>query len=201
MQARPHSRRHPAGETGAWRTLPNLLTLVRIALVAPFAWLCIRGFDIAALGVFFIAGLTDTLDGTLARRFGQRSNFGRLADPLADKLLTTVAFLVLALFRTGLRAIPLWVALAVVGRDLLILTGALIVYLKTRSTAFRPNVFGKANTFIELGLIVVVLATSRLHLLARFLTGLYLLLLASLLVSAAEYVVQGSRMLREPRSD
>jgi cardiolipin synthase (CMP-forming) len=201
VEARAHGGTRAGDEIGAWRTLPNLLTLARIALVAPFAWLCIRGFDMTALAVFFIAGLTDTLDGTLARRFGQRSQFGRLADPLADKLLTTVAFLVLALFRAGLRAIPLWLAIAVIGRDVLILTGSLIVYLKTRSTAFRPNIFGKANTFIELGVIVVVLASSRLLDLARFLTAVYLLLLASLVVSTADYVFEGLRMLRQPRSN
>ena len=194
-------RRRITGEIATWRTLPNLLTSARIALVVPFAWLCVRGFDMSALALFIIAGLTDTLDGTLARRFDQRSKLGRLADPLADKLLTTVAFLVLSIFRTGLRAIPLWIAIAVIGRDVLILAGSFIVYLRTRSTAFRPNIFGKANTFIELGVIVIILASSRLLYLAGLLTALYMLLLASLIISTAEYVLQGVRMLRETRPD
>lgn len=197
---RERAGRTPGAETAAWRTLPNLLTVARIALIAPFAWLCIHGFDVAALAVFVGAGLTDIVDGTLARRFGQRSKFGRLADPLADKLLTITAFLVLSFFRAGLRAIPLWLVIAVIARDVLILTGSLIVYLKTRSTAFQPNVYGKANTFIELAVIVVVLASSRLLYVARLLMPIYILLLASLLVSTAEYLLQGLRMLRENRS-
>ncbi len=184
------------GEQPAWRTIPNLLTTVRIALIVPFAWLCVRGHDMSALAVFLIAGVTDTLDGTLARKLNQRSAFGRLADPLADKLLTAVAFLVLSLFRAGRTAIPLWVTTCVIGRDVLILTGSFLVYARTRNTAFKPHVFGKANTFIEIGLIVVVLVSSRLTFLARFMTALYLLLLASLIISTADYLVQGLRMLR-----
>lgn len=194
-------RRRITGETATWRTFPNLLTIARIVLIAPFAWLCVRGFDMSALALFIVAALTDTLDGTLARRFHQRSKFGRLADPLADKLLTTVAFLVLSLFRAGLRAIPLWIAIAVIGRDVLMLAGSFVVYLRTRSMAFRPNIFGKANTFIELTVVFVVLATSRFVFLARFLTALYMLLVASLVISTAEYVLQGVRMLRETRPD
>ena len=186
----------PAGrEKTTWRTLPNLLTAARIALVAPFGWLCLRGYDISALSVFLIAGITDTVDGTLARRFNQSSKFGRLADPLADKLLTTVAYLVLCL-RAGLSAIPVWVTIAVIARDVLILTGSLVVYARTRSTAFKPDVFGKANTFIEIGVVVVFLVSSRLVFLTRFMTAVYVLLLVSLIVSTSDYLVQGLRMLR-----
>jgi cardiolipin synthase len=187
-------------ESRTWRTIPNLLTATRILLIAPFAWLCIRGYDISALIVFFIAGLTDAFDGTLARALHQRSKFGRLADPLADKLLTTVSFLALSLFRTSGPAIPLWVTMAVISRDVLIVAGALVVYALTRSTAFEPHVIGKANTFIELGLIVVVLASSRLRFLSYFMTALYVLLLVSLVVSAADYTAQGVRMIRESRA-
>src|SRR5579863_8390552 len=135
----------------AWRTVPNLLTALRILLIVPFAWMCIHGYDLSALCVFLIAGISDVLDGALARRFDQRSSFGRLADPLADKVLTTAAFVALSFFREGRTSIPIWMTIAVVARDVFILVGCLIVYLTTRSTNFRPNVFGKANTFIEIG--------------------------------------------------
>jgi len=186
----------PSGrEKTTWHTIPNLLTAARIVMIAPFAWLCLRGYDMSALGVFLIAGVTDTVDGTLARRFNQQSKFGRLADPLADKLLTTVAYLVLCL-RAGLSAIPVWVTIAVIARDVLILTGSLVVYAWTRSTAFKPDVFGKANTFIEIGVIVVFLVSSRLVYLGHLMTGIYILLLASLIVSTSDYLVQGLRMIR-----
>ncbi|HTU46378.1 MAG TPA: CDP-alcohol phosphatidyltransferase family protein [Bryobacteraceae bacterium] len=182
-------------EKTTWRTLPNLLTAMRIALIAPFGWLCMRGYDISALSVFLFAGVTDTVDGTLARRFNQSSKFGRLADPLADKLLTTVAFLTLCL-RTGLSTIPVWVTVAVISRDVLILTGSLVVYTRTRSTAFKPNAFGKANTFIEISVIVVFLASSRLVYMQHRLIDTYILLLVFLIVSICDYLLQGLRMLR-----
>jgi cardiolipin synthase len=186
-------------ESGAWRTIPNLLTLLRLVLIAPFAWLCIRGDDVQALVVFLVAGISDILDGALARRFNQRSKFGRLADPLADKLLTTIAFLALSLFRAGHPAIPLWVALAVIGRDAFILVGAFVVYASTGSTAFRPDVLGKANTFIELGTIVLVLVSARLPLIAHLLKPVYILLIVSLIVSTIGYVRQGLGMMRNAR--
>lgn len=199
LSARPSGASRIKGESGAWRTIPNLLTLLRLVSVAPFGWLCVRGDDISALVVFLIAAVTDALDGALARRFNQRSKFGRLADPAADKLLTTVAFLALSLFRGGAPAIPLWVAAAVIGRDVLILAGAFVVYVSTGSTAFQPGFFGKANTFLEVGTIVFALLSPRLAFVAYLMSAVYILLAASLLVSAAVYVRQGFRMLREPR--
>ncbi|MBV9759271.1 MAG: CDP-alcohol phosphatidyltransferase family protein [Acidobacteriaceae bacterium] len=187
-------------ESGAWLTIPNLLTLFRLVLIAPFGWLCIRGHNIPALFVFLIAGITDTLDGTLARRFNQRSKFGRLADPIADKLLTTVSFLALSLFRQGRPAIPLWVTIAVIGRDALILIGSFVVYVSTGSTAFQPGAFGKVNTFIELGTIVLVLVSARLAFLAHVLSPVYFMLILSLILSTTAYVLQGLRTMRMARA-
>lgn len=184
-------------ENTTWRTLPNLLTAFRIALVVPFALLCAAGGDLLALGIFLLAAVTDTLDGTLARRFHQRSKFGRLADPLADKLLTTTAFVTLCFFRRGAPAIPVWIALAVVLRDAFILTGCLVVYLLIRSLAFKPRVFGKANTFLEISTIVCFLASSRILFVSYVMRPLYWFLLASLILSAIDYTLQGLRMLRE----
>jgi cardiolipin synthase (CMP-forming) len=184
-------------EKTTWRTLPNLLTVFRIVLIAPFAYLCICGYDLFALAVFLMAAITDALDGALARRFHQKSQFGRLADPLADKLLTTTAFVALSFFRQSRNAIPIWIAIAVVARDVFILLGCLIVYLLIRSLAFRPRVLGKANTFIEAGTIVCFLASSRVLLAGYVMKPLYLLLLASLILSASDYFLQGIRLLRE----
>lgn len=183
-------------EATTWRTLPNLLTIFRICLIAPFAWLCIRGFDTVALAVFLLAGITDVIDGTLARRFRQQSKFGRLADPLADKLLTTTAYVALAFFRSGARTIPAWVAVPVVARDACILLGCLIIYAKIRSLPFKPRIFGKANTFIEIVTVVCFLSSSRLHFVTALMLPLYVLLLASLVLSAADYFLQGLEMLR-----
>lgn len=184
-------------ETTRIATLPNLLTMARLLLTIPFAWLAGRGDDGAALGVFFLAGLTDTLDGQLARRLGQASKWGRLADPLADKLLTAVAFGVLSLSRGDLPSLPVWLAIAVIGRDVLILVGAGLVYVTVRSSGFQPTVFGKLNTFLEIGVVICFLAATVFGVLQPFLNPLYFLLLVSILVSGGDYVRQGVRMLRQ----
>jgi cardiolipin synthase (CMP-forming) len=183
-------------ETRRIATLPNLLTLLRLILVMPFAYLAAQGQDHTALAVFLAAGLTDALDGHLARRLGQKSKLGRLVDPLADKLLTSVAFAVLAFFRTGLTTLPAWLAIAVIGRDVLILAGAGFVYAKVRSTAFAPTVFGKLNTLLEITVVVAFLAVSGVSGFRPVLQALYYLLLLSILVSGGDYVRQGARMLR-----
>jgi cardiolipin synthase (CMP-forming) len=185
-------------ETRRIATVPNLLTVLRVILVIPFASLAARGEDGAALAVFFVAGLTDALDGHLARRLGQRSMLGRLADPLADKLLTSVAFAVLAFFRTGLPAIPAWLAITVIARDVLILAGAGLVYAKARSSAFAPTVFGKLNTLLEIAVVIGFLAGSGVAGFRPLLEVFYYLLLLSILVSGGYYVRQGVGMLRSP---
>src|SRR5690349_15666864 len=134
-------------------TVANLLTVVRILLMVPFLYLIAQGRYGTALAIFFLASLTDFADGYVARRFKQHSRLGRFLDPLADKLLTTAAFVVMAIPRSDFGSIPIWLALLVVGRDLVIVLGALVVYRLTGFKDFKPTLLGKFNTFVELGLI------------------------------------------------
>src|SRR5436853_1322540 len=117
-------------------TFANLLSFFRIALVVPFLYLILEGRFGLALAVFFIASVTDFVDGYVARRFKQQSLLGRFLDPLADKLLTTAAFVALAVPRSAFPTVPIWLAAIVVGRDVLIVAGAFLVY---RVTAFRRS--------------------------------------------------------------
>jgi cardiolipin synthase (CMP-forming) len=185
-------------ERSAWLTIPNILTLARVLAIVPFALLAMRGRDRAALILFVLAGLTDTLDGAIARRFGQTSKTGRLLDPIADKLFTGVSFVVLSVFRQRLASIPLWVMFAALARDVLILAGSFIVYRASHNTGFKASVYGKLNTFIEIGVIVCFLAASDLYFISKILPGLYILLLLSLLLSAADYLRTGLNMMRAP---
>jgi cardiolipin synthase len=108
-------------------TIANLLTVFRIALAAPFLFLVREGRFGYALLIFFVASITDFADGYVARRFDQQSPLGRLLDPIADKLLTTAGFIVMG-FRNGeFDPLPLWLVVAVVGRDVLILAGSAVV--------------------------------------------------------------------------
>lgn len=178
-------------ESNAWLTIPNLLTLLRLVLIVPFAQLAWQGTDHPALWIFLFSGFTDIFDGAIARHFNQTSKWGRLIDPLADKLLTGTAYVVLAT-RGVAPTIPLWVMWAVVLRDLLILGGSALVYSLRHNSGFKPSIWGKLNTFIEIGVVVWFLS----GLLGGVLPWLYILLLVSLLVSMSDYVRLGVRLLR-----
>ncbi|KGM13399.1 CDP-diacylglycerol--glycerol-3-phosphate 3-phosphatidyltransferase [Cellulomonas bogoriensis 69B4 = DSM 16987] len=123
-------------------TLPNLISASRLALVPVFAWLALAGQDLWALAVLAVAGASDWLDGVLARRLDQRSRLGELLDPSADRLFILVTLVVL----TVRDVVPLWLVLAVVGRDLLL---ALVLLVLTFSHVgpLPVHFVGKAGTF------------------------------------------------------
>jgi cardiolipin synthase len=194
----PSEQASPAAATKLW-TLANMLTLLRIALLAPFLYWVKEGRFGLAVIIFFIAGLTDFFDGYVARRFNQQSAFGRFLDPAADKLLTTASYIVMALPRAGFEPIPLWLTAAVIGRDLFILLGSLAVYLLTRYKGFKPTTLGKLNTFLEIGLIFWFIIFNHFGVMKFLLPIMYGLVITSIIASAIEYVWMGARILR--RSD
>jgi cardiolipin synthase (CMP-forming) len=128
------------------RHIPNILTVLRL-LVTPVILERIWAGDLdVALILFFVTGMTDTIDGTLARRFGWSSRFGQLIDPLADKALLTGTFLVM-----GLRGfLPPWVVWTVIGRDVAILAVAAVLKAAGKLGDFPPSVFGKLSTLVQL---------------------------------------------------
>src|ERR1035438_5635948 len=136
-----------------FRTAPNLLTLARICM-APFLGAAILdGHYGLSFGLFVVAGLTDALDGTLARILKQGTMLGSYLDPVADKLLLSTLFLVL--FHQGL--IPARVTIMVFGRDVGILVVAAILYAAAGRREFAPSSFGKANTFAQVAAVAAVL--------------------------------------------
>jgi len=190
--------RQVATRTGIW-TAANLLTAFRIALTVPFLVLITKGSYGAALAIFFIASLTDFTDGYVARRFNQRTSLGRILDPLADKVLTTAAYIVMAIPHAALPSIPIWLAAAVVSRDVVILLGSLIVFLTTGFKQFEPSLIGKINTFVELGLIVWFLAfhgIGALAFLIPLLPVFYAIVLVSVVASGSYYIARGIRIIR-----
>ncbi|MGD0632334.1 MAG: CDP-alcohol phosphatidyltransferase family protein [Terracidiphilus sp.] len=141
-----------------YRTAPNLLTLLRICL-APFLVAAIleRHFAVS-FGLFVAAGLTDALDGLLARLLKQRSMLGEYLDPVADKLLLSTLFLVL----THMGLIPMRVTVLVFGRDVGILVVAAILYAATGRRDFGPSLIGKANTLAQVAVVAAVLLQAML---------------------------------------
>jgi cardiolipin synthase len=136
-----------------FRTAPNLLTLLRICL-APFLVASVLDDHYAlSFGLFVVAGLTDALDGLMARLLKQRTMLGQYLDPVADKLLLSTLFLVL--MHKGL--IPALVTVMVFGRDVGILVVAAILYAAVGRREFNPSIFGKANTVVQVGAVAAVL--------------------------------------------
>ncbi|MFY9607802.1 MAG: CDP-alcohol phosphatidyltransferase family protein [Blastocatellia bacterium] len=178
-------------------TPANILTAFRIVLTLPFLYLVNQGRFGTALLIFFIASLTDFFDGFVARKFNQQSPLGRFLDPLADKLLTTATYIVMAIPHEGFPSIPVWLAVAVVGRDIVILIGSLLVYLVTRFKGFEPTLLGKVNTFVELGLIVWFLVFNTTGEFVYLLPGMYAVVMVSILGSGLEYVIQGGLVIAQ----
>lgn len=167
------------------RYLPNALTILRLLLTLPLGWLILREQFSDALIVGFIAGLSDALDGWVARRLGAFSRLGAALDPVADKLLITVCMLSFA----QIELIPWWLALAVIGRDLVIVGGALCYHWMIGQLEFEPTNLSKANMFVQIAFCILVLITQLFPDLPRTLqTSSYYLVLAVALVSGVHYV-------------
>lgn len=131
----------------------NALTLFRIFLVPAFLIAVIYDRLTAALLLFVLAGLTDLLDGFLARRLRQQTVLGAFLDPLADKLLMTVSYISLA--AEGM--LPAWLAVIVVAKDLFVSLGVAILYFAGQSVAAVPTLWGKQTTFLQIVTVTVVL--------------------------------------------
>jgi cardiolipin synthase (CMP-forming) len=134
-------------------TVPNELTLLRLAFL-PFFVIAIK-YDryFAALGILVVSGLTDALDGFLARQMDQKTALGAYLDPIADKLLLSSSYFVLALKAR----IGWWLAILVLGRDVLLLVACAVILLTVGYRPFPPSIWGKLTTFFEIFLIVLVL--------------------------------------------
>jgi cardiolipin synthase (CMP-forming) len=139
-------------------TIPNLLSLLRMALVPVFIIAVRYGEPKKALLIFLFAGITDALDGFIARIAKQQSLLGTYLDPIADKLLLTSAWVVLAIPNLAQAApVPIWVTILVISRDILIVIVALILYLALGVRKFPPSVISKMTTVVQVATVGVVL--------------------------------------------
>jgi cardiolipin synthase len=174
-------------------TVPNELTFLRLAFL-PFFIIAIKydRYD-AALGILIAAGISDGLDGLLARVLNQKTPLGAYLDPIADKLLLSSSYLVLALKGR----IVWWLAIMVLGRDVLILVACAVILVAVGFRSFPPSIWGKANTFFEISLVVIVLvlAVSNWPLLAKVQELLRYVVAALVMISGVHYSVVVSRQL------
>ena len=129
----------------------------------------INNHYLAGLMVFVLAGLSDAADGMVARLFNQKSRLGSYLDPLADKCLLVAAFVCLA----AMHIVPLWLTVLVITRDILILLGSLILFLKNGAYTVKPSVWGKATTFFQLTTVFLVLVEKHFHLFTQYVYMVY----------------------------
>ena len=135
-------------------TIPNLITLGRVFLVPVVFWLLVSGRVQAAFWMFVVAGISDGVDGYLAKRFDWASELGSYLDPLADKLLVVSIFIAMGV----LQELPSWLVIAVVSRDVLIVIAIMLTWLFSVPVKIRPFAISKANTCAQLVLASTVLA-------------------------------------------
>lgn len=136
-----------------WRHLPNVITLIRLLLLAPLTWLLIVEDYVAAFVIFVIAGISDGLDGFLARRYGWTSRFGATLDPAADKLLVTLTYGVL----TWHGHLSWWLFVIVFGRDILIVIGYFAYLFFIGAPKMQPLIISKINTACQILLVSFVM--------------------------------------------
>ena len=132
--------------------IPNLISIMRIFLSVPVVWMLLEQEFGVALILFAIAGISDGLDGFLAKHYGWQSHLGGLLDPLADKVLLVSSYLSLAL----IGIIPVWLVLLVILRDLVIVTGALVYNFRVETLEAEPSRISKVNTAMQIFLVLAV---------------------------------------------
>jgi cardiolipin synthase len=174
----------------SFRHVPNLISLMRVALVAPVALTLVRHQFAITLLLFCVAGASDGADGFLAKRFGWQSEFGAILDPAADKLLLVTLFLTLAFI--GL--VPLWLAAAAVGRDVLLVLGALVYRYRFGPARVRPSPVSKLNTLCQLAFVLAAIARAGFSIPpAWVVTALGAMVFATVVVSGIDYLLAFGR--------
>jgi cardiolipin synthase (CMP-forming) len=189
-------------------TLPNLLTMLRMVMIPFFVSLLFYQRFYWALATFILAGVTDGLDGLLARRFDQKSQLGTILDPIADKLLLVTSFIVLSLPSISPQQqppshlpVPFWVTTAVISRDVFILVGAAAINIVTGFRSFRPSLLGKVNTAVQILAVVLILIAAGIpsNLSGYYLPTVYATVFLLAILSGLHYVFFASKLLNEER--
>ena len=173
--------------------LPNAISLLRIALIAPILLLILDGEFGWALALFFVAGFSDGLDGYLAVRFDWQTRLGGLLDPTADKLLITGMFVTLA----WIGQIPVWLAVIVILRDVVIVSGALAYNFLVKPVPGEPTRISKLNTALQMLFVLFVLSRAGFGWPDKItITILGAAILVTVVISGVDYVWSWSRRAR-----
>ena len=175
-------------------SIPNLITLARILLVPVVVWTIATGQIRLAFLLFLAAGISDAVDGFLAKRFGMKTELGAYLDPLADKVLIVSIYLTLGF--NGI--IPRWIVILVVSRDIMIVGAILLSWLVDKPVRVKPLMVSKLNTAVQIIYAGLVLATFGFALdLDRLLTLVMALVAVLTLLSVGFYVAEWVRHMNE----
>jgi cardiolipin synthase len=170
-----------------YMNVPNSLTILRILLIPVYVGLLVYEQYDYALIVLFVAGLTDGLDGTIARVANQRTQLGAVLDPLADKLLLTTGFITLSV----MHLIPLWVTILVVSRDLILMLGTVVAQFTDTQVDISPTMLGKGTTLIQLATLVLVVFFASRRIDLSVIQPLLYVMAAVTLSSGLHYLYRG----------
>ncbi len=182
-----------AKRTNTAINIPNILTLVRILLTPVFIILLLNSQFTLALFVFTLAGLSDALDGFIARYFNQRTVLGAYLDPLADKLLLLSAYVSLAI----LESVPEWLAVIVISRDLIIIMGIAILTITNKPYEVRPSIVSKLTTAIQISTIFLALLNPKLPRFETVQSCMFLATAAITMISGFHYIYIGMNQLQQ----
>ena len=182
-------------------TLANQITILRIMLIPAFVLLIVYGHLGAALAVFLLAGVTDALDGLIARWTSHPTSLGAWLDPMADKLLLVTTFIVLTLPQISLtNHVPIWLTVLVISRDIVIVAVVAIVNLAVGPRTFRPSLLGKTATATFILTNVVIMYFNWRMERSPLVEVAIWLALALTVVSAGDYFFRLRRLINVPAS-
>lgn len=165
-------------------TVPNLITTIRIILAPVFVIYIINDELISALVILIITGLSDGVDGLVARLFNQKSRLGAFLDPLADKIILISAFVALSI--RGF--LPSWLTVMVISRDILILLGVSMLYLNGMKIDIKPAISSKITTCLQFFTVILVLARGLASDLEKYYAFLYYLTALFTIISFLQYM-------------
>lgn len=182
-------------------TIANILTFLRMGLIPVFAIMLVYHKEGWALAVFTIAGVSDGIDGFIARRLKQESELGQMMDPIADKLLMTTAFIMLTIpgmLSSGRHLpVPFWVTATVIGRDVLIIAVAGVINMMTGFRGFQPSWLGKASTFVQVSGVILILVAAVFPPLQGYLPSVYTTVAAFAVFSGIHYIFHVAKLMKQ----
>jgi len=171
--------------------IPNILTVLRIIMVPLFVIFLIKKEFNYAFIVFIIAGVTDALDGFLARYLNQRSRVGAILDPIADKLLLSASYICFAL----IDKIPDWLCVIVISRDIIIIGGIGVLYLLKKEIEFKPSIISKWTTVLQISSIVAIFLVNIFVYVLEFINYIFISTAVITIASGLHYSYTGLKMM------